>query len=176
MPPRQSKRTTAARARRRREDDESLREQLRHFLNPLDVMVITRERLQDALDDAVARGRMTRDDSSDLLAELMRRGRRQTEEMLADIDSLLDGARGAARRGVAAPTDRVLREIDRARRAAGLETAPFPIAGYDDLTAAQVVARLDDLEPADLRQVRSYERRNANRKTVLAAVERKLDG
>src|SRR5918912_4134043 len=106
-------------------------EEHRSVLNPLDVMIITRERLQDTLDDAVARGRMTRDDSSDLLAELMRRGRRQTEEMLADIDSLLEGARGAARRGVAAPTDRVLREIDRARRAAGLEMAPFPIAGYD---------------------------------------------
>src|ERR1044071_7560829 len=42
----------------------------RNVLNPLDVMVITRERLQDTLDDAVRRGRMTRDDASDLLAEV----------------------------------------------------------------------------------------------------------
>ena len=35
----------------------------RSVLNPLDVMVITRERLQDTLDDAVRRGRMTRDDA-----------------------------------------------------------------------------------------------------------------
>src|ERR687893_2809705 len=41
-------------------------------LNPL---VITRERIQEVLDDAVERGRMTRDDATELFAELMRRGR-----------------------------------------------------------------------------------------------------
>ena len=49
-----------------------------------------------------------------------------------------------------------------------------PVVGYDDLTAAQVTARLDDLSPPELRKVRDYERRNANRKSVLSAVERKL--
>ena len=42
------------------------------------------------------------------------------------------------------------------------------------LTAAQVVSQLGDLDTPELRQVRDYERRNANRKTVLAAVEAKL--
>jgi hypothetical protein len=172
MAPRQSKRTTASRARRRAPDDASLREHLRRLLDPLDVMVITRDRLQDVLDDAVERGRMTRDDASDLLAELLRRGRHQTEETLADLEGLLGGA---SRRGVAAPADRILREMDRARRAAGLAPTPFPITGYDDLTAAEVTARLDDLSPADLRKVRTYERRNANRKSVLAVLDRKLD-
>jgi polyhydroxyalkanoate synthesis regulator phasin len=102
-------------------------------------VVITRDRLQEALDDAVRRGRMTRDDATDLLGDLLRRARRQTEELLAE-----DGA-------------------------------AFPIAGYDDLTAAEVVERLRDLEPAELRQVREYERRNANRKTVLGALDAKLD-
>ena len=50
----------------------------------------------------------------------------------------------------------------------------FPITGYDDLTAAQVVAELDGMSDADLRKVRQYERANANRKTVLGAVDRKL--
>ena len=67
----------------------------------------------------------------------------------------------------------LLREVDRARRAAGLGSS-FPIAGYDDLTAAQVTERLEGLSTAELRQVREHERRNANRKSVLAAVERKL--
>jgi hypothetical protein len=139
------------------EDDEaSLRDALRRLLNPLDVVVITRDRVQDALDDAVRRGRMTRDDASDLLSDLMSRGRRQTEDMLAD----LEGA-------VSAPVGRV-------RRVAGLGD-PFPITGYDDLTAAQVVERLRDLEAPALRRVRDYERRNANRKTVLGAVDAKLD-
>jgi hypothetical protein len=67
----------------------------------------------------------------------------------------------------------VEREVDRARRAAGLGSS-FPVAGYDDLTAAQVAERLDGLSTAELRQVREHERRNANRKSVLTAIERKL--
>ena len=51
-------------------------------------MVITRERLQDTLDDAVRRGRMTRDDATDLLAEILRRA-------------------------ISAPADRVMREVKR---------------------------------------------------------------
>ena len=131
----------------------SLRAALRRLLSPLDVVVITRERVQEALDDAVRRGRMTRDDATELLGELMRRGRRQTEDMLSDLEGALT-----------APV----------RRAAGMGDR-FPIAGYDDLTAAQVIERLRDLEPAELRRVREYERRNANRKTVLGALEAKLD-
>jgi hypothetical protein len=50
----------------------------------------------------------------------------------------------------------------------------FPILGYDDLTAGQVEQRLEGLKPAALRKVRDYERRHANRKTVLDAVERAL--
>src|SRR5919201_7000165 len=65
-------------------------EELRRFLNPLGVMLITRDRLQEALDDAVQRGRMTRDDAGDLLAELIRRGRRQTEDILAELEGLLE--------------------------------------------------------------------------------------
>ena len=117
----------------------------RSVLNPLDVMVITRERLQDTLDDAVRRGRMTRDDATDLLAEILRRA-------------------------ISAPTDRVIKEVRRVTGAAD----EFPIVDYDDLTAAQIVSQLGGLEPVDLRRVRDYERRNANRKTVLAAVDAKL--
>jgi hypothetical protein len=68
--------------------------------------------------------------------------------------------------------DRVLREVDRARRVAGVGS--FPILGYDGLTAEQVIARLGDLSPAELRKVRDSEKRHANRKSVLAAIERNL--
>jgi hypothetical protein len=37
-----------------------------------------------------------------------------------------------------------------------------------------VSERLDGLSTAELREVRDHERRNANRKSVLTAVERKL--
>src|SRR3954454_15188140 len=112
-------------------------------LNPL---VITRERLQDTLDDAVRRGRMTRDDAADLLAEILRRA-------------------------ISAPADRVIREVKKVAGGGGDEV---PIGDYDDLTAAQIVSQLGELDTVQLRRVRDYERRNANRKTVLSAVDQKL--
>ena len=102
---------------------------------------MTRDRMQEALDDAVERGRMTRDDATDLLGELFRRGRKQTDDLISDLEALLAGTRR--------PADRVLREV---RRATGLGP-PFPISGYDDLTAAQVTERLGGLSPAELRAV-----------------------
>jgi polyhydroxyalkanoate synthesis regulator phasin len=148
-------------------------EQLQRFLDPREVVVVTRERLQEALDEAVERGRMTRDDSTALLADLLQRGRKQTDDLREDIEGLLGGARTTTRKSVAGSAERVLREVDRARRAAGVGPA-FPILGYDDLTAAQVTDRLGDLSAPELRKVRDYEKRNANRKSVLAAVEQKL--
>lgn len=164
--------------------DPAERDQLARLLNPLDLVLLTRERIQDAVDDAVARGRMTRGDATELAATLLERGRRQTEDLLSDVEQLLgrsreqldettSDVRRRTRHRVTGPADRVLREVDRARRVAGIGTS-FPISGYDDLTAAQVTGRLGDLTPAELRKVRDYERRNANRKSVLAAVEQKL--
>jgi hypothetical protein len=157
----------------RKSSNEATREQLQRFLDPREVVVVTRERLQEALDEAVERGRMTRDDAGALLADLLQRGRKQTDDLREDIEGLLGGAKGVTRKGVAGSADRVLREVDRARRVAGVGPT-FPILGYDDLTAAQVNERLGDLDAAGLRKVRDYEKRNANRKSVLAAVEQKL--
>ena len=55
-------------------------------------MVITRERLQDTLDDAVRRGRMTRDDATDLLAEILRRA------ISAPTDRVIKGGQTGDRR------------------------------------------------------------------------------
>ena len=106
--------------------------------------------------------------------------------MLSDLEQLLgrgresaDGAArarsrsGTRRRARREAGDPVLAQADRARRAAGVGPT-FPVSGYDDLTAGQVQSRLGDLTPAELRKVRDYERRNANRKSVLDAVETKL--
>ena len=174
-----SSRTKASTARkasstsRKSSNDAATREQLQRFLDPREVVVVTVARLQEALDEAVERGRMTRDDAGTLLADLLQRGRKETDDLREDIEGLLGGAKGVTRRGVAGSADRVLREVDRARRVAGVGPT-FPILGYDDLTAAQVNERLGDLDAAGLRKVRDYEKRNANRKSVLAAVEQKL--
>ena len=162
MPQPKSKSKSTPRKRAPKPPEPSPREQLIKLLSPLDAVLLTRERLQEVVDDAVARGRMTRSDATELVTQILTLGRRTTEDVLGDIEQLLGG-----------PADRVRREVDRARRATGIG-ASFPISGYDELTAAQVQSRLEDLTPAQLRKVRDYERRNANRKTVLAAIESKL--
>jgi polyhydroxyalkanoate synthesis regulator phasin len=170
---RKSARTTA----KKREDESVARgiSALREALTR--AVMLPPQRVREALDDAVRRGRMTRDDAEELAQSLIALGRRQTEDLLAELEQLLGKQRGAAadvRKRTQQATDRVTREVDRARRAAGLADG-FPISGYDDLAAAQIISRLDELTPADLRKVRDYERRHGNRKTVLSAVERKLD-
>jgi hypothetical protein len=121
-------------------------------------ILLTTDRIQATLDDAVQRGRMTRDDAEELARTLVESGRRQTEELLSDLESLVGRSLGAAGGTV--------------RRVAGRSS--FPIAGYDDLTADQVVARLDGLSAAQLASVRDHERAHRNRKTVLRAIERAL--
>ena len=132
------------------------RDQLRRVVNPLDLVVITRARLQEVFDEAVERGRITRGDAADLVTDVLARGRGQADDLFAELEQLLGRA-----------------PIEAARRVTGLGPE-FPITGYDDLTAAEVVAELDGMSDANLRKVREYERANANRKTVLGAVERKL--
>jgi polyhydroxyalkanoate synthesis regulator phasin len=136
-------------------------------------ITLTTERLQDAVDDAVRRGRMTRKDAEELLTTLLAAGRSQTEALLADVEQLLGRGAVRARPSRQEAGDAVLRTVDRARRRVGAGGS-FPISGYDDLTAAQVTKRLAGLTPAQLRKVRDYERRNGKRKSVLTAVERKL--
>jgi UDP-glucose 4-epimerase len=46
-----------------------------------------------------------------------------------------------------------------------------PLDHYDDLAAEEVIALLASLEPADLRMLRDYERRHANRASVVGAIE-----
>jgi polyhydroxyalkanoate synthesis regulator phasin len=132
-------------------------------------VVLTRERLEETLDDSVRRGRMTRADAEELAASLVGVGRRQTEDLLAEVDQALRGGRART----AEHTDALVRRVDRARRAAGLGPS-FPILGYEQQTAAQVADRLNDLSAPELRKVRDHERRNAARKSVLKAIERAL--
>ena len=148
--------------------------------------MITGERLQETVDEAVKRGRMTRQDAEELVGNLVEIGRRQTQDALAEVETLIGRSAKETRRvtrsrvksvGSAARrapgTDRALRTVDRVRRAAGLGQS-FPIIGDDDLTTTQVKERLGDLDAADLRKVRDHEKRNANRKSVLAAIDKRL--
>jgi polyhydroxyalkanoate synthesis regulator phasin len=52
-------------------------------------VTLPRDRLQEVFDDAVAHGRMTRDDANELVSRLISRGRQQTESMLRDLERVL---------------------------------------------------------------------------------------
>jgi len=149
-----------------------------YVINPLGLVLLTRERIQDTLDEAAAGGRLTRSDAKELTAELVRRGRLQTDELLTDAERLIERGReqfesSTVRSRFSDGMDRIARTAERARRTVGVGPS-FPILGYDELTAAQVNSRLKDLSAAELRRVREYERRHANRKSVLDAIERGL--
>jgi hypothetical protein len=142
----------------------------------------------------VGRGRVTAEDAQGIASRLVQRGRKQTDDALKDIEQLMGRGRdeiGGARKGAteaarqarrrvsgargraARAASPALEQADRLRRAAGVG-ASFPITAYESLTASQVQGRLKGLTPAQLRKVRDYERRNANRKTVLKAIESRL--
>lgn len=154
-------------------------------------VTLSRERIQEVVDDAVKRGRMTRDDANDMVSKLVARGRRQTEDLVAELERLLGGAReevegraDRARKGVERTAGQLARsardvadepraQADRLRRRAGVGSS-FPISGYDELTAAQIVSRLDGLSRPELRKVRTHEQAGKARKTILTKVETKL--
>ena len=121
------------------------------------------------LADAVKRGRITRKDATELSHSLLSAGRSQADGFRSDLEQLLGRGRSQALHS----SDRVLQEVDRARRRVGVGPS-FPISLYDELNAPQIVNRLKDLTPAQLRKVRDYERRNDSRKSVLGAIEKQL--
>lgn len=53
----------------------------------------------------------------------------------------------------------------------GEEAGPLPIAGYDSLTAREVIGLLDDLSPRQRNLVRAHETANRGRKTILAKLD-----
>jgi hypothetical protein len=102
-------------------------------------------------------------------------GRQQTQDVLSDVEQMLGRARpdaAQARKRATDAGDAALKQVDKARRVAGIGS--FPVLNYDHLTAQQIADRVADLTAAQLRKIRDYERRNANRKSVLNAIERKL--
>jgi hypothetical protein len=182
----QTKRTDGARAAAERvkhaastEGVVSIAEQLvKGSVSPKDVVMLTREHIEETLDDAASRGRVTRKDANELVAELVRRGRSGSEDVRSEIEGMLGKGRGqiesvTKRAARSQPVDRIVRGADRARRAAGVGSS-FPISGYPDLNVSQVQARLKELSKPELRKVLTYERNHANRKSVVGAIQKAL--
>ena len=173
------------------ETEESSRaeESVQAFREALEKSItISRERLQEVVDDAVRRGRMTRGDAEELVGRLVTRGRDQADDLLSQLEGVISqvreapvrarqqaaaGAQQARQRAVKA-VDKPLASADRMRRAA--RVPGFPITAYDQLSIRQINRRLQELSRAELRRVRDYERRNKARKGLLRSLDRKLQG
>jgi polyhydroxyalkanoate synthesis regulator phasin len=149
-------------------------------------ITISRERLQEVVDDAVKRGRMTRGDAEEMVGRLATRGREQAEDLISQLDRVLSQVRDVpdrarqevggrakvARTRAVKAADKPLARVDRVRRTA--RVPGFPITAYDELTVPQIDRRLQDLTREQLRKVRDYERRNKERKGLMRALDRKL--
>ena len=154
------------------------REALRqNLIKPSGMVLLTRERIEEALSKS---GKLSPKEARGIAGDLVKRGRKETNDVLKDLEGLLEKGRrdvskraGSARgRAVHAASPAIAR-ADRARRAAKVGSS-FPISLYEDLNVGEIKARLAGLTPAELRKVRDHERRNANRKGVLSAIESKL--
>ena len=52
--------------------------------------------------------------------------------------------------------------------------ATLPITNYDELTAKEIIAQLDELDEPGLEMVKEYESAHGQRKTVLRDLDRML--
>jgi polyhydroxyalkanoate synthesis regulator phasin len=194
-----AKSTSGARRKARAASAERADKSLDQFRNALErSLTLSRERIEEVMDDAVKRGRMTRDDANELVTSLVDRGRKQTEDLISEIEStwkqLRDevssraerareaaeemmeraGVRSAKKKGKAKAAKRKAapKKKDPAKKAP--KKAANPIKGYGSLSAAEARAALSGLSAAQLRTVRTAEKRGKARKTVLADIEKRL--
>ncbi len=56
-------------------------------------VTLSRDRIQEVVDDAVKRGRMTSGDAEKMLGELLKRGRKQTDALLSELEKMARAAR-----------------------------------------------------------------------------------
>jgi ferritin-like metal-binding protein YciE len=134
------------------------------------------EALEIATYDAIeAIARAAGDDET---AELARSHREDEERMLAGLreqipalaEALTRERAGAEEQPASPATGRFRRDAeDGAEGAAGRSEGPIP--GYERLSAGQVITRLRDLSPSQLREVAERERAGRSRSTVLARID-----
>ena len=80
-------------------------------------VTLSRDRLQEVVDDAVKRGRMTRGDAEKMLSDLVKRGRKQTDSLLGELERLVKQARKEVG-GRAEPVRAVRKQATQAARRA----------------------------------------------------------
>ena len=176
-----------AASRKSTEQSSRAEQSVQSFRDALEKSVtISRERLQEVVDDAVKRGRMTRGDAEEMMGRLVTQGRDQAETLLTQLERVLSQVRDVpdrtrqevsgratkARKRAVKAIDKPLANADRVRRRSGVPG--FPITAYDQLSVRQIDRRLQELSREELRRVRDYERGNKSRKSLLRSLDRKI--
>src|SRR3954451_15991485 len=90
-----------------------------NLIRPLEMVMLSRQRLEEALDEVVKRGRMTRDDASQLGQAIYTVGRQQTDDVLKDLEQLLGRGRTRLEERSGTVRDRSVGAARGARRSVG---------------------------------------------------------
>jgi ferritin-like metal-binding protein YciE len=123
------------------------------------------------------------EETAKLAASIRADEQRMLDRVLAEIPKLTDavaaggpaevktiGAADKTRKAARKTTSAAKRAAGTARGAVAREQ-DLPIAGYDKLSAEEITGRLPQLSQDELAQVAGYERRKANRTTILSRIE-----
>ena len=149
-------------------------------------ITISRDRLQEVVDDAVRRGRMTRGDAEEMVGRLATRSREQAEDLLSQLDGLLSQVREvpdrakqqAGERRSRPGSERSPRWTSHSRAPIASAVRPAPRASRSRRTTSspsgRSIAGCRSSAGRSCGRVRDYERKNKARKSLLRALDRKL--
>lgn len=187
---------------RRTPGDEQIREAFGEVGDALQrALVLSSDRVQSVLEDAVLRGRMTRRDAEELATNLVTLGREQALELrthlaksvgdtVASAGGAVANASGAVATAVTPPSKR--RRAKRTASEADAPSAPSAATTTDAavakaasssnvpddpsaMTAKELVELTATLTTSELWTLRELEAAGKGRATVLKAIDRKLD-
>jgi hypothetical protein len=110
---------------------DEFREALRkNLMKPMEMVLISRDRIEEVLGEAVDQGRVTARDAQRITSGLVKRGERQTRDVLKDLEGLLERGRGevsgrtaGARKAASGAADRARKEASDAAAKARKEAA-----------------------------------------------------
>ena len=129
---------------------------------------LSRARVSKLFDDLIDRGQ---DRLQPLERVVRRRGAEAQEGAKTAADDAQKAVRKTSKRATAA-TANVAPKLPRV--AAPKNAGELSIQGYDSLTAADIVSRLQGLTQTDLARVYKYEQANEGRSTILEAIDSRL--
>ncbi|GAA3835687.1 hypothetical protein [Nocardioides panacisoli] len=151
-------------------------------------VTIQRARLQEVMDDLVARGTLTSAEAENVANRLVASSKDYTSALLTVLDAVTTEARKTVGAGVATAGKlagsvmQAPKLVGRGQRSASQPATTRPVApppadpidGYDALTVAEIRPQLAGLTAADLRRVRDQEAAGKSRKTLLTEIDRLL--